>query len=866
MQAIDPVCGMTVDTSTSLSASKDGKTYHFCSESCRRKFVGEDTSRRQDEPRARVALPIVEMPAPKEKAVDPICGMTVDPATAIRAERDGKSHYFCCESCRTKFLKGETGRGCGEHDAHGANAAAPAATKYLCPMCEGVESDRPADCPKCGMALEPAVPPSAARTVWTCPMHPEIERDEPGDCPLCGMALEARSVEAASDDDPELQSMTRRFWVGAALSLPLLILTMGEMVGLPVHRWLSPAAFQWLQFSLATPVVLWGGWPFYVRGVKSLIHRRLNMFTLIALGTGAAYLYSIAALLFPDVFPDSFRRHGVVELYFEAAAVIVTLVALGQVLELRARQRTGSAVRELMALAPATAHLVQDGTERDVPLESVRAGNSLRVRPGEKVPVDGKIVEGTSAVDESMLTGEPIPVDKSAGDEVIGGTLNTTGTFVMEATQVGAETVLSRIVAMVSDAQRSRAPIQRVADTVAAWFVPIVVLAAILTFAAWLFWGPEPRAAHALANAVAVLIVACPCALGLATPVSIMVGVGRGALEGILIRRAESLETLEKADTIVVDKTGTLTEGRPRLTEFVAVDGGSNESLLQIAAAVERPSEHPLAHAVVQAAGERGWEPGKVQNFASVTGGGVSGEVEGKTVLIGKADLLKERGIANLTALEEQARAFQERGRTVSFVAVDGRAAGLLAVSDPIKGTTREAIRTLHDLGRRVVMLTGDHETTARAVAGELGIDEFQAGVSPERKREYVRSLRAEGRVVAMAGDGINDAPALAEADVGVAMGTGTDVAMETAGVILVKGDLRGVARAILLSRTVLRNVRQNLFFAFVYNALGVPIAGGVLYPAFGLLLSPMLAAAAMSLSSVSVISNALRLRRVPLR
>jgi len=540
------------------------------------------------------------------------------------------------------------------------------------------------------------------------------------------------------------------------------------------------------------------------------------MFTLIALGTGAAFAFSVVAVLAPDLFPDSFRRHGVVELYFEAASVIVTLVLLGQVLELRARQRTGGALRELMSLAPPTARVVRDGAEREVPLEAVHAGDLLRVRPGDKIPVDGEVVEGRSAIDESMITGEPIPVDKSPGDEVIGGTLNTTGSFLMRAARVGSDTVLARIVAMVAEAQRSRAPIQRVADAVATWFVPIVVLVAVLTFLVWSVWGPEPRLAHALVNAVAVLIIACPCALGLATPMSIMVGVGCGAKEGILIRSAEALETLEKADTIIVDKTGTLTEGRPRLTQIVAVNASSENPLLSIAAAVEQPSEHPLAHAVIEAARERGLEIRAVDDFLSITGGGVSGRVDGRAVLIGKIDLLRERGIADVAAIEEPAREIQEKGQTVLYVAVDGRAAGLLAVSDPIKPTTREAVETLHRLGRRVVMLTGDHEKTARSVARELGIDEFHAGVRPEQKREHVQSLRSAGKVVAMAGDGINDAPALAEADVGIAMGTGTDVAMETAGIILVKGDLRGIARSILLSRTVLRNIRQNLFFAFV--------------------------------------------------
>jgi Cu+-exporting ATPase len=874
MKAIDPICGMTVESETALSAERDGQTAYFCSSSCQRKFL-EGIATEAATPRTTKSplLPILESTGSSQTAIDPICGMKVDPATSLRADRDGTTYYFCCEGCRTRFLGGKAAETCCHspgHVTHGSSQQAQTAgqrgSKYICPMCPGVESEGPADCPQCGMALEPSAPAMPARTVWTCPMHPEVERDAPGDCPLCGMALEPKTIALAATENSELRSMTVRFRIGAALSLPLLLLTMGEMAGLPVGRWMSPTAFSWLQFALATPVVLWGGWPFFVRGWNSLIKRRLNMFTLIALGTGAAYAFSVAALLFPEMFPESFQHHGVVELYFEAAAVIVTLVLLGQVLELRARERTGSALRELMSLAPPIAHVLRDGNELDVPLEAVHAGDLLRVRPGEKVPVDGVVVEGASAIEESMVTGEPMPVEKVKGDEVIGGTLNTTGSFQMRASRVGSETVLARIVAMVAEAQRSRAPIQRVADAVAAWFVPIVVLVALLTFVIWSIWGPEPRLAHALVSAVTVLVIACPCALGLATPMSIMVGIGRGAKEGILVRSAESLEVLESADTIVVDKTGTLTEGRPRLTQLKAVGSFSEDELLKLSAAVEQASEHPLGRAVVEAARERGLSVPAAQNFASITGGGVTATVEGKTLLIGRMSLLKEQGSRGLEPLEEAGRLFQEQGHTALFVSIDGNAAGLLAVSDPIKDSTREAIATLHHLGRRVVMLSGDHERTAQAVARELGIDEYHAGVLPEQKRDHIQKLRAAGKTVAMAGDGINDAPALAEADVGIAMGTGTDVAMETAGVILVKGDLRGIARAILLSRTVLRNIRQNLFFAFFYNVLGVPVAAGVLYPAFGLLLSPMLAAAAMSLSSVSVIANALRLRRVPLR
>jgi Cu+-exporting ATPase len=803
---------------------------------------------------------------------DPICGMTVDPATALRAERDGQEFFFCSEGCRQAFLAGknESAHACCHGTAERAAPRKPPSSgaKYFCPMCEGVESDRPGDCPKCGMALERAAPaPQRTRTIYTCPMHPEIEQEGPGQCPICGMDLEPKFVQAAEEEeDPELRSMTRRFWVSAGLSIPLLIMAMAPMLGIELHRWIRPQLNNWLQLALATPVVLWGGWPFFVRGWRSIVNRSLNMFTLIAIGTGAAYLYSLFAVLFPEYIPQAFRDpvHGI-PVYFEAAAIIITLVLLGQVLELRARRRTGGAIRELLSLAPPTARVVRDGDEREVPLEEVHVGDTLRVRPGDKVAVDGKVVEGRSSVDESMISGEPIPVGKGPGDEVIGGTVNQTGSFLMRADRVGSDTVLSRIVDMVAQAQRSRAPIQRLVDQVAAWFVPAVVVIAILTFIGWALLGPEPRLAYALVNAVAVLIIACPCALGLATPMSIMVGVGRGAREGILIKNAEALETLEKADTIIVDKTGTLTEGRPELVEVVATGSVPEDELLRLSAAVEQQSEHPLARAVVEGTGKRGLKTYTAQDFQSTTGGGVLGTVEGRRVLIGKPEFLQEHGVADVQPLVDRAAALQEKGQTVVFVGIDGRAAGLLAVADPIKASTPEAIRALHELGLRVVMLTGDNEKTARSVARKLGIDEFEAGVLPEQKHERVRQLRAQGHVVAMAGDGINDAPALAEADIGIAMGTGTDVAIESAGVTLVRGDLRGIARAVALSRHVMRNIRQNLFFAFIYNSLGVPIAAGVLYPVFGLLLSPMLAAAAMSLSSVSVIANALRLRATKL-
>ncbi|MDB5350106.1 MAG: copper-translocating P-type ATPase [Planctomycetota bacterium] len=807
-------------------------------------------------------------------AIDPICGMTVDEAIARSAKRDGQSFYFCGEGCRRKFLAGGASASAEHHD-HGDAHHGPASRErprgsgeYVCPMCKGVESDRPGDCPKCGMALEPARPAARQEVIYTCPMHPQIERDGPGSCPICGMDLEPKAARPdAEEDHSELRRMTRRFWVAVALTVPVLLLAMLPMFGVPVDHWFGATPYAWLQLALSTPVVLWCGWPFFERGWRSVVTRNLNMFTLIALGTGAAYLYSLVAVLAPGLIPESFRRHGAVDVYFEAAAVIVTLVLLGQVLELRARRRTGAAIRELLSLAPPTARIVRDGQEREVPLEEVHQGDILRVRPGEKVAVDGKITQGHSSVDESMITGEPVPVGKGEGDGVIGGTVNGTGSFLMVAEKVGRDTVLSRIVAMVADAQRTRAPIQKVADSVAGYFVPAVVVAAVLTFLVWAVAAPEqPALAWAFVNAVAVLIIACPCALGLATPMSIMVGVGRGAKEGVLIKDAEVLETLEKVDTVVVDKTGTLTEGRPKLTECVAAPPFSEEEIVRLASGVEQASEHPLAHAVVQGAQERGLAVPAVEGFDSVTGGGVHGIVEGRAVLIGKRSLLADRGVQDLAVLDDWADELQRQGRTVMYVAVDGRLAGLLAVSDPIKGSTAEAVRSLHGLGMRVIMLTGDNEKTARVVAETLGIDEFHAGVRPEDKHERIKALRAGGRKVAMAGDGINDAPALAAADVGIAMGTGTDVAIESSGVTLVKGDLRGIVKALKLGRATMRNIRQNLFFALVYNALGVPIAAGVLYPvSHHLLLNPMIAAAAMSFSSVSVVANALRLRTMRL-
>ena len=702
---------------------------------------------------------------------------------------------------------------------------------------------------------------------FTCPMHPEVVRDAPGDCPKCGMALEPMGVEEEEGESAELLDMTRRFWGSLVLTVPVFVLAMGEMVpGNPIAGHIPAHALAWLQAVLATPVVLWGGAPFFARGIASLRSRHLNMFTLIAVGTGAAWGYSIVAVLVPQVFPAAFRdHHGGVAVYFEAAAVIVTLVLLGQVLELRARSRTGEAIRALLGLAPKTARLVQDdGSERDVPLADVVVGDRLRVRPGEKVPVDGLVLEGESTVDESMLTGEPLPVTKRADDRVTGATVNGTGSLLIRAERVGSETVLARIVHMVSEARRSRAPIQGLADKVAAWFVPAVLVIALLAFVAWSLFGPPPQLAHGLVAAVAVLIIACPCALGLATPMSIMVATGRGASAGVLFKNAEAIELLRKVDTLVVDKTGTLTEGRPALTEVLPLADFDEASLLHLAASLERASEHPLAQAIVAGAEARGLELATPQDFASRTGRGVLGRVDGRDVALGNAKLLEELGV-DPAPIAERAQALRVQGRTVMLVAVDGGLAGAVAVADPIKHTTREAIEKLRADGLRLVMLTGDAKSTAEAVAAELGLDEVVADVLPERKAEVVKDLQAQGRVVAMAGDGINDAPALAQAEVGIAMGTGTDVAMESAGVTLVGGDLRGIVRARALSRATMRNIRQNLFFAFFYNAAGVPVAAGVLYPFLGVLLSPMLAAAAMSLSSVSVIGNALRLRGIEL-
>ncbi|MGC1438158.1 MAG: heavy metal translocating P-type ATPase [Terriglobales bacterium] len=818
---------------------------------------------------------------------DPVCGMNVNPATAKHhLEHAGKSIYFCCAPCAEKFKANpekyltEAARPPSSSlVALQAPSPRPAATApviakpgsetqatYVCPMCAQVSANKPGPCPSCGMALEPTIPLTAARTEYTCPMHPEIVRPGPGSCPICGMALEPRTVTATEEENPELRDMTRRFWISLSLTVPLLAIAMVDMLpGMPIEHALPAGWLPWIELLLATPVVLWGGWPFFQRGWASIVNRSTNMFTLIAMGTGVAYLFSLTATVFPSIFPASFRdMSGNPPVYFEAAAAIVTLVLLGQVLELRARSRTGAAIRALLDLSPKTARILRDGAERDIPLDQVKIGDRLRVRPGEKIPVDGVVLEGTSTVDESMITGESMPVSKEPGSPVIGATVNATGSFVMRAAHVGGETLLARIVQMVSQAQRSRAPIQRLADRVAAWFVPAVIGIAVLTFIVWAVFGPEPRLAHALVNAVAVLIIACPCALGLATPMAIMVGTGRGARAGVLIKNAEALEILEKVDTLVFDKTGTLTEGKPTVESVVAASGGNETELVRLAASLEQGSEHPLGSAIVTAAKENNILLAGVSDFQSQPGLGISGKVDGRTVAVGNEKFFQQKSIS-FDTLMQTAGNLRHDGQTVVFVAVDGRPAGLIGIADPIKPSTAKALRDLKAAGLRIVMLTGDSRGTAEAVAAKLGIDDFEAEILPDKKSEVVRRLQQEGHTVAMAGDGINDAPALAQADVGIAMGTGTDVAMESAGVTLVKGDLAGIVRARKLSQATMRNIRQNLFFAFIYNLLGVPIAAGVLYPFFGLLLSPILAAGAMSFSSVSVITNALRLRKTEL-
>lgn len=745
------------------------------------------------------------------------------------------------------------------------DAATREAAEYVCPMCPQVLKHKPGPCPSCGMALEPKTPAVRKKTEYVCPMHPEVVRNEPGSCPICGMALEPRMITVAEEANPELKDMSQRFWICVALTAPILLLAMSEMLpGMPLQRSAIGPWMSWIQFVLATPVVLWGGKPFFQRGWASVVNRSLNMFTLIAAGTGVAYAYSVVATLAPGVFPDSFRGHGgVVAVYFEAAAVITVLVLLGQVLELTARSKTGSAIRALLQLAPPTARIVRDnGREEDVPLERVRVGDRLRVRPGEKVPVDGIVLEGSSSVDESMVTGEPVPVEKGIDSRMTGGTINGAGTMIMLAERVGSDTLLAQIVRMVGEAQRSRAPIQRLADKVSSYFVPAVLLCSVVTFVVWAVFGPQPRMAYALLNAVAVLIIACPCALGLATPMSIMVGSGRGATAGVLIKNAEALETLEKVDTLVFDKTGTLTEGKPRLQTVIPIPPFEQMEVLRLAAALEKGSEHPLASAVLKAARDLIFPP--ASEFRSVAGKGITGRVEGKDIALGNRTLMQELQIG-MSPAESQADALRKKGQTVMYLSVHGQLAGLLAISDPIKESTRDAVASLKREGIRLVMLTGDNRTTAESVAAELKLDEVEAEVLPDQKAEVVKKLQKNGRVVAMAGDGVNDAPALAQAHVGIAMGNGTDVAIRSAGITLVKGDLRGIVRARRLSEAVMNNIRQNLFFAFLYNTVGVPIAAGALYPVFGLLLSPMIASAAMTFSSVSVITNALRLRRVKL-
>ncbi|RUU70898.1 heavy metal translocating P-type ATPase [Mesorhizobium sp. M2C.T.Ca.TU.009.01.2.1] len=803
----DPVCGMTVDPAAGKpTAEHGGRTFHFCSERCRAKFQAEPDS--------------------YLTATDPVCGMNVDRASAKHFVRhEGQGFYFCSAGCKAKF------------------EAEPA--KYL--------------------AGRPEPQPMPKGTQYTCPMHPEIIRDKPGSCPICGMALEPMGVPTGDEGpNPELVDFTRRFWVSAVLSVPLLIVAMAPMLGFSFENLIDGRTKTWAELALASPVVLWAAFPFFHRGWDSILNRSPNMWTLISLGVGAAYLYSVVAALFPDIFPHQFRGHdGAVPVYFEAAAVIVALVFLGQVLELRARERTGSAIRALLDLAPKTARLIgADGSENDVPLDSVKTGDKLRIRPGDAVPVDGIVLEGRSAIDESMITGEPLPVEKTEGDNLTGGTLNKNGSLVMRAEKVGAETTLSRIVELVAKAQRSRAPIQGLADRVSFYFVPAVVLVAIIAFIAWALLGPSPSLIFAIVSAVSVLIIACPCALGLATPMSIMTATGRGAHAGVLIKEAAALERFAAVDTLIVDKTGTLTEGKPRLTDVVAAEGMEENDLLGLAATLEKGSEHPLAEAIVEGAAARGLKLADAVDFEAVTGKGVSGMVSGRKVALGNAAMMADLGVGTSAA---GAEALQADGKTAMFVAVDGGFAGIVAVADPVKATTAEAIKALHDKGLKIIMATGDNERTAKAIAGRLGIDDIRAGLLPDGKSALVEELRGKGAVVAMAGDGVNDAPALAAADVGIAMGTGADVAVESAGITLVKGDLNGIVRARTLAQATIRNIRQNLFFAFLYNVLGVPVAAGVLYPLTGTLLSPMIAAAAMSLSSVSVIANALRLRTLKL-
>jgi P-type Cu+ transporter len=844
--AIDPICGMTVDPASAAGRFEyKGNTYYFCAISCLEKFRANPEQALQPSPGLiapdiKKILPMMMPSSPGREGghIDPVCGMTVQPEKAAGSYvHEGQTYYFCSPGCLAKFR---------EDPSH-----------YL---------TLPAQ-----RTMKPMAVPTGATVEYICPMDPEILETKPGACPICGMALEPREVSLEEGPNPELRDMTRRFWISLGPALLVMVLAMADMIpGRPLQQIVSASSRNWIQWLLATPVVLWAGWPFFERAWRSIVNKAPNMFTLIGMGTGAAYLYSSVATIVPAVLPASFRAHdGSIAVYFEAAAMITVLVLLGQVLELRARGQTTSAMKALLGLAPKTARRVeQDGRETDVPLDQVRVGDRLRVRPGERIPVDGIVIEGISAVDESMVTGESLPVEKSVGAEVTGGTINGTGSLLMQARRVGRETLLARIVQMVSDAQRTRAPIQRIADVTAGYFVPLVVVASMVTAVAWAVWGPEPKLAYALVNAVAVLIIACPCALGLATPMSIMVGTGRGAMAGVLVRKAEALEVLGKMDTLVFDKTGTLTEGKPKLVSIRFVPPWRDVDVLRLAASLEHRSEHPVASAVVAGAEHRQMMLSQVQEFRSLTGHGVSGLVEQHRVAVGTSRLLREHlGVTDqsLAVLEEEAAVLRRDGQTTVFVAIDGKAAGLLGVADPVKASTMEAVHLLKEQGIRLVMVTGDHQTTADAVAGQLGIEEVHASVLPDQKGRIITHLKSQGRVVAMAGDGINDAPALALADVGIAMGTGADVAMESAGITLVKGDLRALVRAKRLSQATMRNIRQNLFFAFVYNVVGVPIAAGVLYPHWGLLLNPMIASAAMTFSSVSVISNALRLRHVEL-
>lgn len=869
MEVIDPVCNMTTDTEDAVATSTyKGTTYYFCSQSCKDNFD------KNPENFARRDTLLVETKQPQGAGgKDLVCGMTVDPeSAAFRFEYKSKMYFFCCEHCLEKFTKDPEKYISGKLPLEmepilKVHKTDEKCDVYTCPMDPEVRREEPGSCPKCGMALEPLTPSLGTKTEWTCPMHPEVVQDTSGSCPLCGMALEPRTVTIDEAENPELIDMTRRFKISVVLTIPVVFIAMHHMIpGFSLERWIKPEWLSVLEFLLATPVVLWGGWPFFVRGWQSIVNRSLNMFTLIGLGVTVAYFYSTVATFLPGIFPESFRDGtGRVGVYFEAAAVIITLVLLGQVLELKARGQTGAAIRALLGLAPKTARRIrEDSSEEDVPLEQVKPGDTLRIRPGEKVPVDGVVIEGRSSLDESMITGEPIPVQKQPGDRIVGATVNGTGALVMKAERVGAETLLSQIVHMVAEAQRSRAPVQKLVDIVAVYFVQIVVSVAVITFIVWAWLGPEPRFAYALINAVAVLIVACPCALGLATPMSIMVATGKGATSGVLFKNAEAIEVMKKVDTLVVDKTGTLTVGKPKLIQVVPAQEWDEEAVLFYAASIERGSEHPLAAAIVAEAEARKIALTNAGSFQSETGKGVTGQINAHAVALGNLKLISDSGFSP-GELSEKVEQMRSEGQTVMFLFVDGKIAGLLGVADPIKETTPEAINLLHREGIRIIMLTGDSRTTAETVAKTLRIDEIVAEVLPEQKVEEIKRFQEEGHIVAMAGDGINDAPALAQAHVGIAMGTGTDVAMESAGVTLVKGDLRGIVRARKLSKLTMRNIKQNLFWAFAYNSVGVPIAAGILYPFFGILLSPMIAAAAMSFSSVSVIGNALRLRRVKL-